>query len=404
MRERYYTHEISAGVVIEENKIISFGRSDCEYASYRVLSDGYMGVHLQAGRQNKEECYRLAGENLSLKRPYKFSLETGKRHRDKTERQLTDSELMGLARETVDYLGEKYPDFTVCGSVSQSINICTAENSRGLDYKNTDCTADISITYKHKDSKELCDGSFCLGQRDYDINKFFKIADNNLANYTRLCSLPQEIIIQTPYYGFTNYLTSLLCGESLAMGTSLLSGRIGERVFSEDFTFFHDLSDEDCWQSVFWDAEGCIEPSDRRVYIDKGVVLQGYADKWNADKYGIPHTASSVCSGADIPCGGCTITGRIKRSDRTAKQLLGGRLTVIPIQYSGGGFNDKGNYTMPVHSAFLCDGETILGRLPPFTMTSNIYDMFGRDFIGVPSDDPVFGDKHMLAMVNIINN
>lgn len=403
MRECYYTHEISSGVSIEENKIVSFGRSDYEYASYRVLSDGYMGVHLQTGRQNEEECYRLAEENLSLKRPYKFSLETGRRYRDKTERKLSDSELIELAGETVEFLSEKYPDFTVSGSVSQSINICTAENSLGLDYKNTDCNADISISYKHKDSRELCDGSFCLGQRDYDIKKFFEIADNNLANYTKLYSLPEEVIIQTPYYGFTDCLISSLRGESLALGTSLLSGRIGEQVFNENFTFLHDLSDETCWQSVFWDAEGCTEPGDRRVYIDKGVVLQGYADKWSADKYGIPHTASSVCGGADIPCGGCTVTGRIKRSDKTAKQLLSGRLTVIPVQYSGGGFNDKGEYTMPVHNAFLCDGEHILGRLPPFIMTSNIYDMFGRNFIGVPADDPVFGDKHMLVRVNIID-
>ena len=88
---------------------------------------------------------------------------------------------------------------------------------------------------------------------------------------------------------------------------------------------------------------------------------------------------------------------RIQRSDRTIRELLNGRLSVVPVRYSGGGFNEKGEWVMPVQLAYLCDGEHFWGRLPEFTLVSSMFDMFGNDFIGVGSDNPVFNDKSILV-------
>ena len=46
------------------------------------------------------------------------------------------------------------------------------------------------------------------------------------------------------------------------------------------------------------------------------------------------------------------------------------------------------------------DGEKILGRLPEFKIASTIFDMFGKDFIGVGSDRPIYYDKQLLVRVN----
>ena len=51
---------------------------------------------------------------------------------------------------------------------------------------------------------------------------------------------------------------------------------------------------------------------------------------------------------------------------------------------------------MPIHTALLTDGEKILGRLPPFTIKSNMFDMFGKDFIGVSKYEKLFNDKVIL--------
>lgn len=56
---------------------------------------------------------------------------------------------------------------------------------------------------------------------------------------------------------------------------------------------------------------------------------------------------------------------------------------------------------MPVQLGYLCDGERLLGRLPEFTLVSNLFDMFGEDFIGVGCDNPVFHDKSILVRMRL---
>ena len=90
---------------------------------------------------------------------------------------------------------------------------------------------------------------------------------------------------------------------------------------------------------------------------------------------------------------------RIERSKKTVKELLDGKYCVIPVRSHGGGFADNGDFAMPVQCALLSDGEKILGKLPPFTMSSNLFDMFGKDFIGVGCDNPIYNDKQILFRV-----
>lgn len=88
----------------------------------------------------------------------------------------------------------------------------------------------------------------------------------------------------------------------------------------------------------------------------------------------------------------------IKPTNKTAKELLNGRLAIIPVLASGGGFKEKGEYTMPIHTGLLTDGEKILGRVPPFTIKSNMFDMFGKDLIGISKYQalPPLNDKGIL--------
>ena len=93
MREKYTLHTIISSVGIEENRIDSFNKQNELRFSFRVQEEGYLGVHFQTGEMGDEEGYARARENLALKRPYPFTLETGRRSRDKTERVLTDLSL-----------------------------------------------------------------------------------------------------------------------------------------------------------------------------------------------------------------------------------------------------------------------------------------------------------------------
>lgn len=402
MREKYTYVATTSTVKIEENKIVSFDKNNSTAYSFRVGRDGFLGVHYQQGEMSDEEGYARAEQNLEWKRPYSFEPETGVRSRDKTEKVLSDKELLDMAREALEHIHAKYPDFRLDGDFKQMNKETGQENDRGLKFLNKDCTTNVDISFKHKDSKDISDGWFGFGLRSFELEKLYAMADNYLSNYEKIVEFPEEIIIQMQYYSLLGKLIEDLDAEKICLGTSLLSGKIGEKVFADGFTFCHDVTDKECWHNAFFDGEGVTLPGDKISFIENGVLLRGYSDKKIAAKYGVEHTGSAWRSFADIPSNG-NINARIARSDKTVKELLAGRLSIVPVRYSGGGFNEKGEYVMPVQMAYLCDGEKFLGRLPEFTLVSNMFDMFGNDFIGVGSDNPVFNDKQILVKMRLGN-
>ena len=402
MKEKFTYMETTSMVKIEENKIISFDKNNIVSHSFRVGKDGFLGVHYQEGEMPDEEGYAKAEQNLELKRPYAFEPETGERHRDKTERVFSDKELMDMTKEALEHIHSKYPDFRLEGGLRQQKTKSLQENDRGLNYSNQDCSVHADFSFKHKNSKDISDGWFGIGERNFELGKLYSMADNYLGNFGNEVKLPEEIIVQIQYYGLLGKLKQSLDAEKISLGTSLLTGKIGEKIFSDRFTLCHDVSDKECWHDNFFDGEGVVLPGDKLTYVENGVVLRGYADKKIAKKYGVEHTGSAWRDFSDIPSNGY-VSFRIARSDKTVKELLDGKLSVVPVRYSGGGFNEKGEYVMPVQMAYLCDGERFLGRLPEFTLVSNMFDMFGDDFIGVGSDNPVFNDKQILVRMKLGN-
>lgn len=396
MKEKYYGTSNISKVNIGEGKIVSFEKIEKEQHSFRFHKDGFVGIHYQEGKMSDEEGFKKAEENLKLKRPYPFELETGVRHRNKIEKTYSDVELMAIAKKCVSYLKKNYPQFNfIDGTVCYSESMQSIKNEKGMDYSSKDANICVSVTYKHVQSKDILDGDINLSLRKFNYKKFKDMVDANLCNFEKMVELPEEIILLDKYYSYTGKLRECLDSENLKRGTSLLSGKIGQKVFSEDFTLIHDTSDKNAWMNLFWDGDGVVNKGDKVTFIKNGKLLRGYADKKTAKKYRVKNTGGAYHSFTDIPGNGnCSMT--IKQTKKSAKELLNGRLAIIPIIASGGGFKEKGEYTMPIQVSFLTDGEKILGRLPPFTLKSNMFDMFGKDFIGVTKYEKLMNDKVML--------
>lgn len=77
----------------------------------------------------------------------------------------------------------------------------------------------------------------------------------------------------------------------------------------------------------------------------------------------------------------------MKESDKTLEELLEGRKGIFVLVASGGDFTPDGNFATPVQLPFLFDGKKFIGRLPELNISSNLFDMFGKDFIGVGKDN-----------------
>lgn len=396
-KEKYTTTNIEAEVHIVENEIVSFNKFDKTTTSFRVYDNGFVGVHYQLGKMSDKEGYALAEKNLELKRQYPFDLENGVRELDKTEKLLTDEQLMKKAKAELTYLLKTHPDFTYSGTFYVNSYFEQQKNSAGMDYQVRDGHNGVSITFKHKDSKDLDDGWFSLNFRNgFSSAKFRRMADNYLSNFTKMVELPEELIIMLPDWNLSGKLRDSLNAEKLALGTSLLSGKIGEKVFADSLTICHNVAKKNIWMNTFWDADGIVHKGDKLCYIKNGKILRGYADKRIAAKYGVECTGSAYHNYRDIPNNGW-VNFKITAQKKTPKEILNGKLAVLPVQFSGGGFSDTGEYAMPVQMAYLTDGEKILGRVPPFTMRSNMFDMFGKDFIGVAKYMTLWNANMMLV-------
>lgn len=386
-------------VSYEENKKKFVKKQSVLERSFRIYRGGFVGINYCIGPATEEEGFSRAEMNLERQRPYPFEYEPGVRHRDKTEEKLTSAEVIEISEQCMEYLTKKYSDYTFSATFERQDETETVTADNGTDYSNTDGCININVSFKHKSSKDITDGGFGFSLRKYDHSVFTRMADDYLENFMTPAELPDEVIIDDRYYNYAGYLLGQLNGERMALKTSLLTDKAGEKVFNEDFSLYHDVSDKECWFSPFWDGDKTVYPDDRLVLIDNGRIVNCITGKKDAQKYGLLYTGTSYSDYTDIPGTG-GVKMMIKRSEKTIKELLNGRYAVIPVMQTGGGFNEKGEYTMPVMSSLLFDGEKVLGKLPAFTISSSFIDIFGKDYIGVGSDKPIYNDKSMLFRVN----
>ncbi|MBR4749959.1 MAG: hypothetical protein IK083_10375, partial [Abditibacteriota bacterium] len=395
MQQKYSSRSISCEVEYEENKIKSFSSSDSNVSSYRIYDNGEARIHYQTGVVPDAEGFRLAA--LKQSRPWPFEPTAFRGSRDLTEEEMPDQELLEEAGALIQTLTERYPEFIFSGGVSKSVSEIRWTGENGMDLFCRDTVIYAGIGIKHVDSRDIHDGWFSLPQRTWSRQAVLDMAEAYLGSYGVPCDLPDEVIIQGDI-GFSGFLAGCLNAESLGLGVSLLTDKVGKEAFSPLVTAVSDYTGREDYMNPFWDGEGFMDEGYRRTFIDRGVVLYGAADRKTAQKYGVPHTNGANHSYADLPTPG-RLRLSFESSGKTVRELLSGRPAVIPIMSSGGGYNEKGDYAMPVQNALLSDGEKILGRLPSFTISGNLFDFYGGDFIGSPCDKPITQKRTPLIRV-----
>jgi len=172
---------------------------------------------------------------------------------------------------------------------------------------------------------------------------------------------------------------------------------MGTDKFHKDLTIWQTHNPMDGIME-FFDMEGWVNPDYRITLIEKGKILKGYTDKQISAKYNLPYTGCASGSYDSIPkLGGAPL--QLKPSEKSLKELLNGELGIYVYISSGGDFTHTGDYGAPVQVAFLTDGEHLLGKLPELNIGSNLFNMFGSDYIGVSKNKIYLHDfSHYLVM------
>lgn len=401
MREKYQLIVKATTLAVIENKIGSIRKKEIVRTGCRVYDGSYMGVAGTLGEET-EETWKAAEDNLKLEIEYPYEATKNiKMTVDLREYDTTDEELAKIAEEVLEYLVSRHPQFSYSGRIAMYGSEHRLTNEEGLELVTQDKSVSVSISVKELASVNIMDTFIDYESRSFCKERFYELADNMLEAYLNKLEMPQEemYVVISPST-MLRKLNQDLNGEALGRKNSLLVDKLGKQVFSEKLTVYKDSTGEDYRNCPFFDMEGTFNEDGRLPLIDKGIPVSPYTDKKTAKEYGMPLTGNASGAYDDVPIlGSCLLN--VEPSGKTLKELLGGRPGLVIVLSSGGDFTSAGDYAAPVQLAMLTDGEKLTGRLPECSISGNIFDILGKDYIGLSEEKKLFDERSMVVRMKI---
>ena len=402
-REKYTISSKKTVVSVVQTEVDSIKTENTVKTGIRMYDGKHIGVAGAIGKYDGDKLDRQAEENLKsgISYPYELSCDRSESREDIREI-IADPDFLGEMEEMLAELKKSQPKFAFSNKVVLAEETRAIENDRGLDLFCRDRTIELILLFKEKTSANIMDGYAGYGGVKYDRQSVLDRFNEICGAYMNLVDLEKEGKLPVVFSSKDQVLFQKLAGDlnglSYGTGSSLLSGKLSEKLFHDEFTLFQNLDPEGRESNLFFDAEGVVNGGYRHDFIRDGVFVSPYADKKTASVYKLKGTGSAASQYDSVPR--ISALGlEFKHGSRTVKELLGGRRGIYVMIASGGDYTPQGDFATPVQLAFYFDGEKFLGRLPQIQVHSNVFDMFGKDFEGVSSDrEFTLQDSHYILM------
>lgn len=404
MKTEFITiRNIETAAKISGTKIDAVRVKDIIKKGVRVYDNGKIGVSGAIGDIPDNVLIEKAVENLSTEIDYPYELEKELvDHRKYSEFSMSGEELLEVAEEILAELKSKYDQFLFSEKISVKEMIVRMRNSEGLDLEYKDAWFELGLILKEKSSANLFDGFVQYFGRTFDQQKFWDFNNGYLEAYGNSATLPDGeklpvfVLDASELNGFMN---KSLNGERYANGSSVLSGKLGEQLFNEKITFGQNF-DSSMTFEPFFDHEGVVLENDRLPLINSGKFVNVFTDKKTAATYDLPHTGAADGAYDGVP--NLTTTGlKFETDSADLKAAMKGQMGIFVVVSAGGDFTPDGSFAAPVQVAFLFDGERFIGKLPEFTMRSNLWAMLGEDYIGTFDNPFYMGEKTQIQGYNM---
>lgn len=384
--EKYIQHKNETSLNVTQSRIDSLRKKDITKTGIRVYDKGFIGVAGALGEFNSDALIKEALEN---KLEY-----AGKPSEAKEKNLLCENNLMEddtFLQEMEDYIDKLHktqPNFIFSNKINLVNEETTLKNDAGLQLYHKDRYLYLELLFKEKSSINLIDGYIPFYGRQYDQDNLINFSNSMCNAYLNKVDIPKQ---GTYPVVFSNYNSPIMIkfinelnGKNFATGSSLLHGKIGSKLFSDNFSLLQSNNPLHGF-STFFDGEGTINENYTYELIKNGVLMTPYTDKGTSLKYNLPLTGAASSDYDSTPDIGYPNL-IIKESEKSLKEILGGEKAIFVVLSEGGDFTPKGDFATPVQLAFLFDGEHFLGRLPELQVSSNLYDMFGASFRGAVKD------------------
>ena len=394
MKEIFTSNYQETSLTIVSSEIKAIRRNNLTHTGCRLYKDGKIGTAGSIGNIDINELFAKAEQKLNYQIDYPVEPTKNIENHYKNEScQITDKEFYNEIEKILKEIVRLHPDFVISNKAGLIQIFKTLKNEVGMSLSHFDRYINIELYLKQKGSSDIINVEFLIKTRELEPDKIIKASSELISAYTNILPFPKEplpLILRDNVYPspILSVFQKNLNAEVMGTGTSLFQNQFGKEVFSKDFSLkLRKINPEENFTPVF-DMEGVITLEKLSYLIKNGVILRPYSDKRTSIMYGYENTGCAEGSYSSVPClyMGRGTNSEIEKGDKTIKELLNGKMGILLSISYGGDYTADGNYASPVQLAYLTDGEKLLGRLPNFTIKSSVYDIFGKNFIGMSSD------------------
>ena len=283
IKELYRFETVETALNVTQGIVDSVRKKQIVKSGCRVYENGCIGIAGTLGEVTRETWDR-AVESLSRQVPYPHTPQTNlRRHEDRTGEVLDPAVFTRRAEQLLDRLREAFPRIIFSNQISMRQYTVSLTNDAGLDLLHRENYYAVVLLAKDVDSTAVFDTAAQYLDRSFDVDAVFEDVSQILQAHTTEAAMPENArlpLIVEPSL-FMEPLDQALNGQLYGRGASLLSGKQGQTLFSEEFTLYVDRSPEE-FAGCFFDAEGMVLPGDKLPLIEQGILRRPYADKKTA--------------------------------------------------------------------------------------------------------------------------
>lgn len=369
---------------ITGGKIDSYRQKEETTGTVRVYQDGKIGVAGCLGMPDEEKLTAKAVKALGLGIPYVSVLDDAmERQEDNRTDILPEKEIIPTMQAMLDRVGEACPKFAISHKIKLSSFEKEYRNSKGRHLKCADNLLSGGLVFQSRGTGNLMDCVYSFEGRHFDPDRIVaQCKTMHDAFFT-----PAEIaegewpVLFTPYDLFGSFL-SHFTGEMYASGVSLVSGKIGEQIFSPKLSFGSDQGSPGC---CFFDEEGQIFPENKSLLVRNGVLEKVLTTKNTASQFGLPVSGTSAADYDGVP--GIGLEGLYVEPTAESIREVAPEKAVLVLMASGGDTTPSGHFATPVQLAFLLENGKLVGRLPELNISGDFDAILGEDYLGTVYDD-----------------
>ena len=274
-KEYIRTTEHSVTLNVTGGKIDSFRELEKTNGTVRVYENGCIGIAGCLGEPNEEELTAKAVEALAFGIPYPCDLGGPLEREDiRDEAEIIPvPQFIPVMQAFLDRLQELCPKFAFSNKIYLMDSRTEYRNSAGRHLLSAGRMISIELIVQNRGSGNLFDTALVWEGTHFDADTVLALFKKQYdAFYTPVYLEPGRYPVVADPSSLIGSFAQHFVGDLYAVGASLLSGKLGEKVFSDKLTVRDDRNPETSPATCFFDAEGCVAEYYRPTRVENGVL------------------------------------------------------------------------------------------------------------------------------------